>query len=93
MGISTATLLGDVGDVLLTAGHPKAVLERIADTRADAKAQAWRRQREPFLIDECLHTSLVEVAIERGHGASVGHRQPEGRDAPPTGRRQERRRP
>jgi predicted nuclease of predicted toxin-antitoxin system len=23
-----------------------------------------------FLIDECLHTSLVEVAVERGHGAT-----------------------
>ena len=23
-----------------------------------------------FLIDECLHTSLVEVAVERGHEAT-----------------------
>jgi predicted nuclease of predicted toxin-antitoxin system len=23
-----------------------------------------------FLIDECLHNSLVEVAVERGHGAT-----------------------
>lgn len=24
-----------------------------------------------FLIDECLHTSLVEVAVERGHVAAT----------------------